>query len=197
MMDYNIIHSKKKTVIILHEIYGINHFVKRVCDSYEGFGYDVYCPNLIYRENPYDYSENEMAYQYFNDIKGFEQYRLVNQLIEQIRPKYDEVILIGFSAGATIAWSCSENPMCDKVIGYYGSRIRDYADVKPTCPVLLIFACEDSFDVVKVAEDLNARKNVAVHILAGKHGFMDSDSVNYNVETSKISNKITNEFLNI
>ena len=32
--------------------------------------------------------------------------------------EYEQVLLIGFSIGATIAWRCSENPDCDGAVSY-------------------------------------------------------------------------------
>jgi len=36
------ISNNKKAVIILHEIYGINRFIKDVCSEYHILGFDLY-----------------------------------------------------------------------------------------------------------------------------------------------------------
>lgn len=127
-------------VVILHEIYGINAHIKKVCREYSAEGYDVYCTNLLKRKTPFPYSQQEDAYRSFIRNIGFDAYLKVNQFLEELRPNYKALILIGFSVGATIAWRCSESGLCDGIIGYYGSRIRDYLSVVPKCKTLLIFA---------------------------------------------------------
>ncbi len=94
-----------------------------------------------------------------------------------------------------MAWKCTSNPLCDGMIGYYGSRIRDYLSVEPKCPVLLIFAEEDSFDVAGVAKVLRKNENNTVKILKGRHGFLDRDTVNYNEKSSALAWKLTEEYL--
>ncbi len=47
--------------------------------------------------------------------------------------------ILGFGAEATVAWLCSEEECVDGIVGYYGSRIRNYAELAPRCPALLFF----------------------------------------------------------
>lgn len=189
--------NSRFAIIVLHEIYGINGFIDDVCKSYNKKGYDVYCPEIMKRSAPFDYSQREDAYQYFNEKIGFEVFHEVNKLIHQLKIKYDKVFLIGFSIGATIAFRCTENVNCDGMIGYYGSRIRDYLEVVPECPVLLLFAKEDFFDVERVVEIVGQKQNVIVEILEGKHGFMDFYSDSYCRTSAEIAIKKTDEFLKL
>lgn len=41
----------KQAIIIIHEIYGINQFIKNVCEKIRLAEYDIYCPNLIGKNN--------------------------------------------------------------------------------------------------------------------------------------------------
>ena len=104
--------------------------------------------------------------------------------------------LIGYSIGATIAWLCSgEDIMCDGIIGYYGSRIRDYMSITPKCPVLLIFPTEEkSFNVKELVISLK-KWNVTVHILRGKHGFSDPCSKNYCTQSFEEARILVSSFL--
>lgn len=189
--------NSRFAIIVLHEIYGVNRFIEDVCKSYNKKGYDVYYPDIINRTPPFAYAQSEEAYQYFNEAIRFEVYHEVEELINQLKIKYDKVFIIGFSIGATIAFRCTENVNCDGMIGYYGSRIRDYLEVTPECPVLLLFAKEDFFDVERVAEVLAQKQNVTVEILEGKHGFMDCYSDRYCRISAEIAIKKTDEFLKL
>lgn len=172
-------------IIILHEIYGINEHIKYICNYYAMQKYDVYCPDLFNGCSSYSYAENEVAYRYFNENVGFDAFFKINNMIDELKNKYRRIFLIGFSVGATIAWRCSQQGKCDGIIGYYGSRIRDYLSVTPLCPTLLLFASEDSFNVQDVVDKLTKKEMVSAQIFDGNHGFADRYGENYN-ENSKL-----------
>lgn len=181
-------------MIVLYEIYGQNTFIKETCNQYVAMGYDVYCPNL-YGTEPFTYSQMEEAYEHFINKIGFDCFHQINLLIKVLKLKYEKVFVIGFSVGATIAWRCSETILCDGVICYYGSRIRDYLTTIPKCPVLLIFAEQDSFPVADVALKLRKKEKVMIEILSAKHGFCDYYSNHYNQIAKEKSETLTKDFM--
>ena len=182
-------------IIILHEIYGINQHIKDVCKYYSEQKYDVYCPNLYNDNFSYGYVEQESAYLNFNENVGFEAYHKINLLTNEIKNQYRKIFIIGFSVGATIAWRCAESGKCDGIIGYYGSRIRDYISITPLCPTLLLFASKDSFDACGLARKLNMKRNVLTKVFDGNHGFADKYGENFS-ESSKVKAlEMTKEFI--
>lgn len=187
--------DNKIAIIILHEIYGINCFIEEMCTEYNMQGFDVFCPNMIQREN-FLYSEAEEAYQYFRNNIGFEFYKEVEDIISKLKLTYKKVFVIGFSVGATIAWRCCEHTDCDGIVCCYGSRIRDYMSLQPSCPVLLLFAAHDSFDVECVGKRLAPKIKVDLHILQANHGFMDHYSNFFDGEQARRSNVYIKQFLN-
>lgn len=181
----------KQAVILLHEIYGVNLFMENQGQSWLEAGYDVYCPNLL-RRAPFAYEESELAYSFFVNLVGFEVYFDIMQLLQRLKEKYADVFIVGFSVGATVAWRCSENELCSGVVGCYGSRIRDYIDLTPVCPTLLLFAKEDSFDVKSTIKELQHKEQVEVYDFDAKHGFLDPYNDHYNEEQAeKVQKKIT------
>ena len=182
-------------IIILHEIYGINPHIKDICNYYSALKYDVYCPNLYNNNVFYRYIEYEIAYGNFNENVGFEVFEKINDLIDELKNQYRKILLIGFSIGATIAWRCSESGKCDGVIGYYGSRIRDYISVTPLCTTLLLFSSQDSFDVCAVVNKINKKENVLAKVLDGNHGFSDRYGGNYNEISSLKALEMTKEVI--
>lgn len=159
-------------MIVLHEIYGVNRFIRDVCRGYEQEGFDVYCPDLL-QGNCFSYDETDEAYRYFSQQVGLGISKSVEQLLEQLKRQYRKVFLTGFSAGATIAWKCCENTLCDGIIGFYGSRIRDYSAMQPQCPVLLLFAKQDSFDVDRLLLKLRGKPHLELQTIPAGHGFLD------------------------
>jgi len=185
-------------IVVIHEIYGINDHIKGVCQSLADLGYDIVCPDLLDGKPAFDYAREEEAYRYFLNFVGFEpSEKRITFLIRQEEMDYKQIFLLGYSAGATVAWlCCGLDIKCDGVIGFYGSRIRDYMDSMPKHPALLIYPAEEkSFDPYELREGLSKKEQVKVHILDGKHGFADPYNINYNETSAHEANRITKEFL--
>ena len=167
-----------------------------VCEKFSMKGYDVICPNLIGLPKPFNYDSQEEAYQHFMNNIGFDSaVQQIKQAIMQAKNQYKFIYLLGYSVGATIAWLCSgEKDMCNGIIGYYGSRIRDYKNITPKCPVLLIFPTEEnSFNVEELVSFLGKR-NINAYMLNGKHGFSNPFSKNYCTQSFEKAEKLVGTF---
>ncbi|WP_100488316.1 dienelactone hydrolase family protein [Sporolactobacillus pectinivorans] len=174
MLTY--IRNRRKLVILIHEIYGVNEQMHLFAQWLDHLGTDVVCPDLLSKEEPFKEFLEEEAYQYFMNHVGFEKGSIaINRIIHQFQNKYDDIYLIGFSVGATIAWIYSAQSRSLKgVICFYGSRIRDYDQLDPKCPVTLFLAHDEkSFSVDDFIIKLKDRnyENVDLHLLEAKHGF--------------------------
>ena len=194
----NIIQGKESAIIVLHEIYGINPHIKWMCKHYLAADYDILCPDFVKSRDYFDYSREGEAYQYFVKHIGFpSMVHEVKTILMKARTDYKNVFLLGFSVGATAAWICSETEnAADGVICYYGSRIRDYLNITPKCPILLIFAKEEkSFNVLELACVIGQKQFVNVHVLNGKHGFGDPFSKQFNEQSQQIAQNLVDEFL--
>lgn len=190
----NMSQTNQRAVIVLHEIYGINRFIKNKRQFLRETGYDVFCPDLLGRA-AFSYENSKKAYNYFVQQIGFEIYKEINRFITQLKESYEKVAVVGFSIGATIAWRCCENPLCDGMIACYGSRIRDYTSLNPACPMLLLFAKEDAFDVEAVVCQLQGKANLEMLVFAARHGFMDCYSGSFDLNAALQAEKKIDHFL--
>lgn len=191
------LNNQDRLLIVLHEIYGIDKHIRTVCDYYSKQGFDIICPNLLGRETPFPYDQQEEAYAYFMRGKGFDAASLeVKKLIREMKHSYRSIFLLGFSIGATIAWICSEgNTECDGIIGYYGSRIRDYLDIHPYPPVLLIYGDQEGFGLEKLLKGLETKDKVSISLLPGKHDFANPYAENYCEQSYRIALEKAADFL--
>ncbi|WP_426952212.1 dienelactone hydrolase family protein [Bacillus mycoides] len=191
--------KKKLALVVVHEIYGVNDHMQHVIDRFTSSNIDVFCPNLLQLQNAFHYSDEEKAYQYFMNQIGFDDGKeQIEELITSLSSSYTHIGLIGFSVGATIAWLCSNNPRIDFIIGCYGSRIRDYVHIKPTCATLLIFPEQEaSFSVPCLMKALQQQRNPLLEIkqLHGEHGFLNPSTVTYNEQSTTQVYKIIDSFL--
>ncbi|YCI76154.1 dienelactone hydrolase family protein [Bacillus sp. R1-10] len=181
------IQKKSDTVIIvIHEIYGLNQHMQGYCELLSSQGFDVICPDLLESGMPFEYSQEDAAYRHFMENVGFTGalYK-IKDILSDIKDAYQKVFILGFSAGATVAWLCSEEECVDGIVGYYGSRIRNYAELAPQCPALLFFPLEEpSFNVDELVLALES-KNVEVHKFMGEHGFSDPYHSKYHAESAQ------------
>lgn len=178
-------------IIVLHEIYGVNKHIINVCKELSKRKYDIIAPNMLNDGIVFSYDQEEVAYNNFMNKIGFEfAEKQVKQIINSVRPHYKKVYVLGYSIGATLAWLCSQTGLCDLIVGFYGSRIRDNLAVVPKCPVLLFFPTEEkAFNIDDLVVKLSKVNNVTVKEIWGKHGFADQFSKNYNNESALIANK--------
>ncbi|GBF32371.1 dienelactone hydrolase [Desulfocucumis palustris] len=185
-------------VVVVHEIYGINNHIKDVCLYLSEKGFDVVCPNLLNTGRPFGYSEEDSAYSYFINNVGFESSKnKIMKLLGEFKSRYKNRFVIGYSVGATIAWLCGgEEQCCHGVIGYYGSRIRDYVELNPKCPVLLFFPGKEiSFDVNSLIQALGNKDKTKVYRMSGGHGFCDPYSRRYCNESCEKAKNLMLDFL--
>ncbi|HDX9580067.1 TPA: dienelactone hydrolase family protein [Bacillus pseudomycoides] len=191
--------KQKTAILLLHEIYGINQHMKSVIQTLSSSTIDVVCPNLLQHSSPFHYDQETEAYLYFMNNIGFEQGKQqINSMLTELRNNYASVGVLGFSVGATIAWLCSEDSRIDFVIGCYGSRIRDYTNIVPKCPTLLLFpANETSFSVSALIESLQSKGHPFLKIkqLNGDHGFLDPFSTAHNDVAANQGYEMIHSFL--
>jgi dienelactone hydrolase len=173
-------------ILVIHEIYGINKHIQGFCEFITEQGMDVICPDLSGKGTVFEYSQEEIAYHHFIEHLGFERSsEKIKDILSTYRLEYKQIVIIGFSVGATVAWLCSEDERVDRVIGYYGSRIRNYLEVTPMCPTLLFFPEEEpSFHVDDIIAALEP-KHIDIQKFRGKHGFSDPYSSNFHSESAQ------------
>ncbi|GAB6179882.1 dienelactone hydrolase family protein [Desulfotomaculum defluvii] len=207
MINYT--NNNDTAVVVLHEIYGLNQHIEEVCLQFSKHHMDVFAPNMLIGETVFDYTQENDAYNNFLNSVGFEKaFKQINTFILNLRRQYNRVVVVGYSVGATIAWLCSnEAGLCNAVIGFYGSRIRDYLEINPKCPVLLFFPNQEkSFNVSDLVQNINHKDNVCIKQLYGQHGFANPSSPNYNKDSSDqaykamllfIKNQVENKIVHI
>ena len=170
----------KRKIFILHEIYGVNDFIKMQAEAYSNANTTVECISLYSDNRIFPYEQEQEAYEYFISEVGFDSpLEKLTKIILEARTHYDEVLLIGFSVGATLAWRLSTLPL-QGIICIYGSRICQFLDVIPSCPTLVILPShEKSFNVNALKETLDTLPYVHTRRYLGQHGFMDFNNANY------------------
>lgn len=185
-------------VVVAHEILGLAPHISRLKTSLEQLEVDVYTPNLM--EGPpcvFAASEQESAYAHFTQAGGIA--AMAARLAEfgtNMRSRYRKIGAVGSSVGATSVWIAASNGVFDAAVCLYGSRIRDYPDLVPTCPSLLVFAeREHGFSPSVLAGHLERHDTVTTRLYACGHGFIDIDNPNHDAVAAEDALTSTTGFL--
>lgn len=180
----------KKTIILIHEIYGITENLLKLQDKLRNKLFNVLLPSL-YEDNYCGNDEKESYNKFYRDTGIEKGVKIIDSIIDECNNS--EIYLIGFSAGATIAWLFSTDKRVKSVTGIYGSRIREYLDIEPVVQTHLFFCYEKSFDIIPIINSLKEKEKVKVKIINGEHGFY-----NYSDDTNRqFINEIDEEIFRI
>ncbi|NLN83807.1 MAG: hypothetical protein GX138_05515 [Firmicutes bacterium] len=193
----HLVEDAKTAVIILPEIFGHNDFIEDMAKTLtEQKIQPIFLQPLTYR---FAYEEGEEAHTYFYKTFGYSFADVFVTAIGGLKKDYQQVGLLGFSVGATLAWLICKNmdSGADFVIGFYGSRIRDFLHLQPCSPTLLLFAQNDSFVLEPVVARLREKPNVNLEVYPAAHGFVDHYGPNYNQVQAEAAKKRMHEFISL
>lgn len=184
--------------MIAHEIVGPTIDADRLRTVLGARDCDIHTPNLLADPRQhFGQDQHEAAYASFMSTGGVPAMTTrLSAVAERLRPRYRTVHALGFSVGATSAWIAASRGVFDTVVGLYGSRIRDHADLVPTCPCLLLFAArEPAFAPRDLVTRLTGTRNVTTAVYECDHGFCDPAGPNYDAPAAEHAMARAAEFL--
>jgi len=177
-------------IIIITDIFGLTKDIDLLAAS---FSTELARVTVIdpYEGHKQTFINEQVAYDTFITQCGHERY--ISAVTAVIKLSNDEVVLLGFSAGASAAWKVIDqhsNPLIKHCIGFYPSQIRNHLDVIPCCPVTLVFPCEEKhFEVDNILSALAQLKQVYCIKTTFYHGFMNSLSDNFSLSAATFFNE--------
>ncbi|WP_375056817.1 dienelactone hydrolase family protein [Zobellella sp. DQSA1] len=187
-------HWGSMRVLIVTDIFGITAAVLSLASSLRDKQVHV---EVV---EPYDGTEksfidDQSAYETFLANCGHDRYfRKVKNVISS---SLEELVIIGFSAGASAAWRTMEldwQPKLLHFIGFYPGQIRNYLDITPKYPCTIVLPNrEEHFSVSEVSSVLKEIDNVhCIHTELG-HGFMNPLSYHFSNAGADAFNKVINQ----
>ena len=120
-------------IVVLQEIFGVNEYLRNVCDWYAAHGFVALCPDLFWRQEPgiqlTDQTEGEWQkafalYQGLNEAKAVEDSGAALEFLRQHPACSGRVGALGFCLGGNLAWLLSTRFKPDCAVGYYGVSIE-------------------------------------------------------------------------
>jgi carboxymethylenebutenolidase len=194
-------------IVVIQEIFGVNHVMRDVCDWLAAEGHTAICPDLFWRIEPgiditdrtdAEWSRAFALFKAFNVDAGAQD---IQATITHLRSAgHTRVGSVGYCLGGLMAYLTSTRTDTDASVGYYGVGVDNYLGeaARIRTPLMLHVAEEDGF----VSRDSQARVKAALtsplvtlHAYPGRdHAFARVGGQHYHVGDAATANQRTVDF---
>jgi carboxymethylenebutenolidase len=186
--------APKGAVVVIQEIFGVNHHIRAVCDRIAGNGYVTIAPAIFDRIEPNfqcGYSPEEIAVaRKFVANPDWAAMLLDTQAAIDAVKDVGPVGIVGFCLGGSVAYAAATKlsgltaAMC-----FYGGAIVRFADDKPKVPTQLHFGEKDAGIPLTDVEAIRAKRpDVEIYIYPGaQHGFNCEERASYDKASADIA----------
>lgn len=197
-------------ILVIQEIFGINEFVREICDYHAAKGRFALAPDLFWRIEPgvdiTDKSEEhwQKAFslmQAFNVDTGMEDIQTGMSYLRGLAGCTGKVGAVGYCLGGQLAYLSATRTDCDASVGYYGVYIQDHLDeaAKITKPLMLHIAEKDQFvppeAQTKIMDGLKDNPHVTLHSYPEmEHAFARTDGQHYDKACADLANTRSETF---
>lgn len=190
----------KGGMIVIQEIFGVNHHIRNVVDQYAARGYVAIAPALFDRAQPnvdLGYTSDDIAIA--REIRGkvpTEKMLLDVEAAAKEIASAGKTGIVGYCLGGTIAYAAAVHvPQIAAAVGYYGGGIAAMADQKPKAPTMLHFGERDhSIPMSDVEKVKQARPDVPVFVYDAEHGFSCDERKSFDKASADLALERTLKF---
>jgi carboxymethylenebutenolidase len=192
--------SATKGLVVIQEIFGLNHHIRDMADRFAAQGYAVCAPALFDRAEP----GVELGYTQEDIAKG-RNYRMKltdPQVVADIEAAANHLSgkklgIVGYCFGGTVAWwGATRTRKFAAASCWYGGGIPGTKDEKPNCPVQMHFGEKDaSIPMTDVDAVRAAQPKAEIYVYAGaQHGFGCDERASFSKPDYEQAQKRTLEF---
>jgi carboxymethylenebutenolidase len=141
--------APKAAIVVIQEIFGVNHHIRAVCDRLAGEGYIAIAPSIFDRTEPnfqcgYSPEEIATARKFIANPDWAAMQRDTQAAIDAVK-NVGPVGIVGFCLGGSVAYvAATKLSGLSAAVGYYGGAIVRFADDKPKVPTQLHFGEKDA-----------------------------------------------------
>ena len=186
--------APKAAVVVIQEIFGVNHHIRAVCDRLASEGYVAIAPAIFDRVEPnftsgYSPDEIAVARKFVANPDWAAMLRDTQAAIDAVST-VGPVGIIGFCLGGSIAYAAATKLSgLSAAIGYYGGAIVRFADDKPKVPAQLHFGEKDAGIPLADIEIISAKRpEVEIHVYPGaQHGFHCDERASYDKTSADVA----------
>jgi carboxymethylenebutenolidase len=186
--------TPKGAVVVIQEIFGVNHHIRNVCDRFAAQGYVAIAPSIfdrIERNFQSGYSPEEIAIaRKFVAAPDWPAMLLDTQAAIDAVRDVGPVGIIGFCLGGSVAYAAATKLSgLSAAIGSYGGAVDKFADDKPTVPTQLHFGAEDHGIPLSDVEAIRSKRpDVEIFVYDGaQHGFGCDERASYDKPSAELA----------
>ena len=186
--------TPEAAVVVIQEIFGVNHHIRAVCDRIAAQGYVAIAPSIFDRIEPNfqcGYSPEEVANaRKFVANPDWASMLLDTQAAIDAVKNIGPVGIVGFCLGGSVVYAAATKLSgLTAAIGYYGGAIVRFADDKPKVPTQLHFGEKDAGIPLSDVEIIRSKRpDVEIHIYPGaQHGFHCDERASYDKASADIA----------
>ena len=184
----------KGALVVIQEIFGVNHHIRSVCDRLAAEGYVAIAPSIFDRSQPNfqcGYSPDEVANarKFIASPDWPAMLRDAQAAIDAVK-NVGPVGIIGFCLGGSVAYAAATKLSgLSAAVGYYGGAVVRFADDKPKVPTQLHFGEKDAGIPLTDVETIKSKRpEVEVFIYPGaQHGFHCDERASYDKASAEIA----------
>lgn len=193
--------TPKGTLVVIQEIFGVNHHIRNVCDRYASEGYVAVAPAIFDRIEPnfqsgYTPDEVAVARKFVANPDWDAMLCDVQAAIDSVKD-VGPVGIVGFCLGGSVAFvAATKLSGLRAAVGYYGGAIVRFADDTPKVPTLLHFGEKDTGIPQSDVGAIRAKRaDVEIHVYPGaQHGFSCDERASYDKASAELAGQRTLAF---
>lgn len=192
----------KGQIVVIQEIFGVNHYIRSVCDRLAALGFVALAPAIFDRierdfESGYSDAERQRAMAMLRKYNPSAALLDVEAAVDALRPEGAPAV-IGFCLGGTLAFLAATHlDGLAAAICFYGGLTK-YADEKPRCPTEMHFGDRDQSIPMRDIETIEAKRpDCEIYIYPGAgHGFACDERASYDAKAAALAWQRSIDWLN-
>lgn len=195
--------APRGAIIVVPEIFGVNHHIRAVTDRFAADGYVAIAPALfdrIERDVELDYSPESVVHGRKIKVQVTREMAMMDlaaarDAVATAAPGL-RVGIVGYCWGGFITWLASAYlPGIACAVPYYGGGMLENQDIEPKVPVMGHFGDRDTIIPVEGVRELAAKHPThRFYIYAADHGFNCDERDSYDAAAANLARERTLAF---
>jgi carboxymethylenebutenolidase len=193
--------APKGGIVVIQEIFGVNHHIRSVADRFAAAGYLAIAPGIFDRvEKGVDLGYDAPARTQGMAIAGkTDRDKLLLDVAAAIAAAgaAGKVGIVGYCLGGSVAWAAAAKLSgLSAAVGYYGGQIIANKDLQPQVPVMLHFGEKDEHIPLAGVKEVGAlHPEVPIYLYPAGHGFSCDERDSFEKDSAKLALERTLAFL--
>lgn len=200
----------RPVIVVLHEVFGVNHDLRSTCDELAEAGFTAVCPELFWRQasrvdlsvrDPTDWETGLALYRAFDLDAGVRDVAATVDAARHLPSANGRVGVMGFCLGGLLAFLTAARTRVDAAVAFHGARTEEFlgevADID--APLQMHLAGDDEFMTKEAQRDIAAAltsspRSELFSYPGCRHAFSRHGGQHYDADAARLSRTRTLDF---